>query len=116
MTEPMTEVARKLDAAWKRIDVELSKAEPLLLARIAEVVREDFPEAVAILLETTDQNHYGWVLDKVELADGTQLGYEELDAVSDALWPHLDNLGFHFLSSESHPSPHRLELEPRKED
>lgn len=116
MSEVATEAGRKLAAAWTRIDAELARTEPLLHARITEVVREHFPEAVAILLETTDQNHYGWVLDKVELDDGTQLGYEDLDPVSDALWPHLDNLGFHFLSSESHPSPQRLELEPRKED
>lgn len=116
MTEVTTEIERKLAAAWKRVDDELAKAEPLLHARIDEIVREHFPEALAISLEATDQNHYGWWLRGVELADGSKLlGGDDragarIDELSDGLWPHLDNLGFHFLSSESHPSPFRLEL------
>lgn len=121
MTEVATEVERKLAAAWKRLADETGKVEPLLLARIAELVREHFPDAVAVWLGETDQNYYGWVLDKVELADGTKLAVHEdiagarIDELSDVLWPHIDNLGFHFLSSAENPSPYRLELEPRKE-
>lgn len=107
-----TTLQAQLDAAWSRVTAAIEAVEPLLLARIAEIVHERHLTATAIWLEPTDQDHYGWVLANIELADGTRV--DDDDQLDDELWPHLSWLGHYFASSDATPSPYRLALEVRE--
>ncbi len=105
-----TELQQQLEAAWTKANAALKEVEPLLYARISEIVREEFSNAVAIWIEPCDQNSFGWVLIDVELVGGHRV---DSDLDHDQLWPMLDDLGHVFLSSDTTPYPYRLELEER---
>lgn len=110
----MPSLEDRLTDAWKRVNEAKEAVEPILLARIAEVVRGHHADAVALWLEPTDQNFHGWTLcsafePPVELANGERV--EAADEVQDGLWPHLDDLGAEFLPSDATSYPYRLELQ-----
>jgi hypothetical protein len=110
-------LARRERAGWKRVESWMEALEPVVLERIARRVRVEIPEAVALMLEPTDQAGGGWVLASgtAVLADGEDFGGDDprAEALSDddELWRLLSDFG-EFVSSETEPYPYRLELSP----
>lgn len=77
------------------------------------IVREQVPGAVAIELETTDQDYVGFKLTDVVLADGSLLAdvdEAKLDAVADAVWDHVTQLGWDGLVGEDNGGYGRVTL------
>jgi hypothetical protein len=67
------------------------------LAEALRIIRERFPHAVAVDLETTDQDTIGFVLRDVILPEGKRLettDVKALDSLADKVWPLLSSLGW----------------------
>lgn len=68
------------------------------------IVRERVPGAVAIDLETTDQDTVGFILRDVVFVDGAILSNRDpavLDAVADDVWHLVSSLGWDGLVGEN---------------